>query len=350
MFHIANKVYFEYEFKHDHMSPFMMASKDYEPNTKIFNAEMQAPTFEALLEDNYDGDINKFWTSIISNSDKLVVYLDSDTIANLQVQYWRSIFEVEPSIQDIYFLHKTYVESIRLSAYNNITGDWDSMSGEWSQRNLLGEIHFKTLEEITDIYNANGPVPALQNMDKSTVGIEYLLADYFADKLSPYSETLMERVKYLTWDNWLDELEHLKYELLSGTIDIGKLDPTLNITVGNVESELAKSNILSWTVDPLFNEDIDYIRQTYDHTIFNPCWTLLADQWGIPYDDMDELNAMINNDEYENLLLRDINRNYGSSYTRTRFMNKANQTLATWVYDRVREDQIKDLHKFKLKR
>jgi len=187
-------------------------------------------------------------------------------------------------------------------------------------------------------------------MDKSTVGIEYLLADYFADKLSPYSETLMERVKYLTWDNWLDELEHLKYELLSGTIDIGKLDPTLNITVGNVESELAKSNILSWTVDPLFNEDIDYIRQTYDHTIFNPCWTLLADQWGIPYDDMDELNAMINNDEYENLLLRDINRNYGSSYTRTRFMNKANQTLATWVYDRVREDQIKDLHKFKLKR
>ena len=331
------------------MSSFIMASVDYaEPSTKMVNAEQQADNFEALINDNYDGDVENFWIDLVGKTSKLIVYLDSDTITNLQIQYWKSIFAVEPTPEDIHFLHNSYVESARLAAYNNIVGNWDATGDTWTQKSILNTVHFKTLEEITVLCEANKASPALQGMDISTVGIEYLLADYFADNTSKYKSVLLDRVKFLTWDNWLDELEHLKYEILSGTIDAGKLDPAISTTVGNTEAELAKSSILSWTVDPLFNEDIDYIRATYDHTIFVPCWQRLADQWGVPYDDMDELNDMINADDYEGLLLRDIDRNYGSSYTRTRFMNKANQVLATWVYDRVRKELTEDLVKFKL--
>ena len=353
MFHVFGKTYFEYDFKFSHKYPFTAASSRWaEHPLLVSNQEIhfEAPSFETMLEDEYGGDIEAFWKVVLSHKEKYVYYLTPDRIAELQIQYWRSVLEVDPSVETIHFLHTTWVESTRLNAYNHATNSWSVGGTERVLHGVLSEVHFKTLEEIRELYERNPPSKVVSDINLNKISFEYLLMDYFArGKQSKFKPEFVRRLKAMTWDNWIDELEHLKYEILSGTLDAGKLDPDIDVSVGNIEEALAKSSFLAWTVDPFFKEDPDYIRQTYDHRIFVPCWQRLADAWDLGYDDMEELNELINHDAYEELLMRDIDRGYGSSYTRTRFMDKANQVLSTWCYEMVRTGDLDALVPFKLR-
>ena len=353
MFHIVNKTYFEYDFKFSHQYPFTAASSRWtEHPLLVSNQEIhfEAPSFEKLLEDEFNNDIEQFWKAVVSKEEKYIYYLTPDRITELQIQYWRSILAEDPSVETIHFLHTSWVESTRLNAYNQSTNSWSVGGTERVLHGVLSDVNFMTLDEIRVLYDRNPPSETLRRINLNKISFEYLLLDYFArSKKSQYKPEFLRRLKIMTWDNWIDELEHLKYEILSGTIDAGKLDPSINVKVGNIEEQLAKSEFLSWTVDPFFKEDPTYIRETYDHRIFVPCWQRLADAWDLGYDDMEELNEMINHDEYENLLMRDIERGYGSSYTRTRFMDKANQVLSTWCYEMVRNDNVSALRPFKLR-
>lgn len=364
MFNIANRIYLEYDYKFQSNGNYAVASEKWASRllvSQLMSAPQQAPSFQQLLETEYNNSREEFWADLLSKTGKFVFYSDPNTLTELMVQYWRSIFVSDLTPEQVHFMYTTVVDSTRLRAYYYRIGAYNRETNTWSRPNALSEITFKTLEEITTIYNNNPPSAVLQNVDKTRVGVEYLLADFFADTESPYKTALMDRIKFLTWDNWLDELDHLKYELLSGNIDARKIDPTIDTRVGNIESELAKSEILKWTVDPLFNNDIEYIRQTYDYNIFTPCWLGLSDIWfaksggdyppgTIFYDEMGDLNRLINTDQYEILLTRDIDRNYGCSYTRTRFLDKCNQVFSNYCYDRKRENQTADLTPFRLKR
>ena len=352
MFHIAKKVYLEYDYAFENRQDFILSSSRWSERFMLsvngVADPTRVPTFSELLQENFNNKIEDFWKFLLNKNNKFVVYVDSETLTSLQIQYWRSIFEnITP--ESVHILHTSWVESKRLHGYFEKIGSW-TKENKWSRANALTDLKFLTLDEIKVLYQNNPPIDALKNIDKSKVSFEYLLADYLADNSTPYKNELFNRVKILTWENWLDELEHLKYEILSGTIDAGQLDPSINVGVGKIESELAKSNILKWTVDPAFGQDIDYIRSTYNYEIFNPCWIKLAEIWDVEYDDMSELNRLVNTDKYEELLMRDINRKYGCSYTRTRFMNKCNQVFATWCYDRKRSNKTNDLSNFKLKR
>ncbi len=350
MFHLVNRTYLEYDFKFTVRYPYLVASERWTThpiiNANPLTAEVE-PTFEELLEKSYNNDLDGFWNSLVNKNDKLVLYVDPFTFTRLQVQYWKSIYP-GITVENCYFLYTTYIESVRLGSYFFMDSNWDPKNEQWNKDNVLSEVKRLPKEAFSELFEKEPEVAAIKAMDKRKLSFEYLLLDYFSEGGSKFKEELLNRIKVLTWENWLDELEHLKYEILSGNIDASKLDPTIETPVGGVEEGLAKSKILSWTVDPLFNNNIDYIRQTYDHNIFIPCWQRLADQWGIGYDDMDELNEMINNDDYEGLLLRDIGRNYGCSYTRTRFMTKANQVLTTWCYEQVRNQNVEALKPFKL--
>lgn len=353
MFHIVNKTYFEYDFKFSHQYPFTAASSRWtEHPLLVSNQEIhfEAPSFEALLEEEFDNDIEKFWESVVSKEGKYIYYLAPNRIVELQIQYWRSILKSDPSVETIYFLHKTWVESTRLNAYNHSTNSWSIGGTERVLHGVLSEVNFLSFEEIQVLYDRNPPSETLKKINLNKVSFEYLLLDYFArETKSSYKPEFIRRLKIMAWDNWIDELEHLKYEILSGTVDAGKLDPNLDVKVGNIEEELAKSDILSWTVDPFFKEDPTYIRETYDHRVFIPCWQRLADAWDLGYEDMEEYNELINQDEYEALLMIDVERGYGSSYTRTRFMDKANQVLSTWCYQMVRDENVAALKPFMLR-
>lgn len=353
MFHISRKLYLEYDFMFAPTYPSLLVSERWATSPMADDTDLDGdvvPSLDVLLTEKFDGKLEKFWEYVLNKDDKFIVYIEPETMIRLQVQYWKSIFERPPTPEDIHFLYTTYVESVRLMAYFKIHGHWDPRHDDWVRTNVLSEVEQLSLEEITEIYEEMPFSPAIAHVDKRSLSIEYLMMDFFADRKTPYKEELLRRVKAMSWDNWMDELEHLKYEILSGTINVDRLDPNIDTSVGNVEEQLKKSDLLSWTVDPMFNEDVEYIRAAYDYKIFYPCWYGVASIWGEGFEDMSELNELINNDRYEELLMKDVERGFACAYTRTRFLNKANQTLAAWCYDRVRNGKSKELAKFKLPR
>lgn len=352
MFHIANKVYLEYDFKFHQQYPYIVASDRWNKHPiTISKSDLisQVSSFEELLSTNYDNNIENFWKEMLTQDKKLIVFLDPTTMVKLQFQYWKSIFKDDVTAEDLHKLHVSWIESNRLTGYYSVVGSWDAGADSWTKTNAFTELPIPTLEESKQLFKQEKSSDAIKAMNKSSVSIEYLLSDFFHNNNSKYRTELLNRIKYLTWDNWLDELEHLKYEIISGNIDAGKLDTSLNITIGNIESELAKSSLLKWTVDPAFINDAEYIRKNYDPQIFVDCYVKLAEIWQHDYDDMSELSRMINADQYEELLYRDVNRNYGCSYTRTRFFSKANHVFATWCYELKRKGQTSQLAPFTLR-
>lgn len=352
MFHIANKIYLEYDYKFHQQYPYIVASNRWNKHPMtVSKSELvsQVNSFEDLLENNYNNDIENFWKDLLSRDNKLLVFIDPNTMAKLQFQYWKSIFSDSITAADLHKLYTSWIESIRLSSYYSLVGKWDAGTNSWTKSNAFNELPLPTLAESTALFNTTNASDSLKSMNKSLVSIEYLIAEFFYDNNSKYKTELLNRIKYLTWDNWLDELEHLKYEILSGNIDAGKLDTSLNITIGNIESELSKSDLLKWTVDPAFINNAQYIRENYDPETFVNCYVKLAEVWDHGYGDMSELSRLINADKYEELLNRDVNINYGCSYTRTQFFEKANHVFATWCYDLKRKGQTSQLAPFTLR-
>lgn len=353
MFHITKKVYLDYDYSFTSKYPdYLVASSTYGARAQItiddHAAPLQALTFEELLTADFNNDIEEFWQTLLAKETKFIAYLDIETLTKLQIQYWKSIFTSDFTATQAHTLYSSWVESLQLWGYYKPIGSYDAVNNEWNRPNAFS-IPTKTLAQITEIFDATSASTTLQNLDNNQISIEYLMADYFYSNTTPHSVELFNRIKFMTWDNWLDELAHLRYEILSGTLDAQALDTNLNITIGNIQEQLASSSSLSWTVDPKFDEDdIDYIRNTYNYTIFDPLWAGLAEIWGHEYDDMTELNRMINEDDYEGLLTRDIERNYGSSYTRTRFMGKCNQVFVTWLYQQVRNETTNNIAPFRL--
>jgi hypothetical protein len=353
MFHIANRIYLDYDYNFNHENEYIVASNRWSTHPITVSKSVlvsQVSSFDELLKKDYEDDVENFWAAMLARTNKVVIFLDAETLTKLQFQYWKSIFKNGVTAAALHKLHASWVESNRLSAQYQMVGNWDPTINAWSRPNVLSELPVPTLAESTAIFNSTVASDTIKSMDKKGVSIEYLLADFFYNKNTEYKNTLMQKIKLITWDNWLDELEHLKYEILSGSLDANKLDTSLNITIGNIESELAKSDLLKWTVDPMFNQDVEYIRETYDPQIFIDCYTKLAEIWQHQYDDMAELSELINGDQYETLLERDIARNYGSSYTRTRFYSKANHVFVTWCYELVRQNRTSDLAQFALRK
>jgi hypothetical protein len=352
MFHIANKVYLEYDYRFHQQYPYIVASSRWNEHPITVSKShlvSQVSSFEELINNNYEGGVENFWSDMTTKTDKFVVFVDPDTMKKLQFQYWKSIFKDSVTANDLHKLHTSWVESSRLMGYFENIGQWDVGANVWTRANALTEVSLPTLAESqTEFANASVS-DVLKSLDKNKVSIEYLIAEFFADSNTPYKTELMNRIKALTWDNWLDELEHLKYEILSGTIDAGKLDNSITVEIGNIESQLAASNILKWTVDPAFN-NVEYIRETYDPAIFMECYTKLAEVWEHQYEDMVQLSNLINADQYEALLNHDVARNFGCSYTKARFMTKCNQVFATYCYDKKRKNTTSDLTPFMLRR
>jgi len=352
MFHIANKIYLEYDYKFHQQYPYIVASERWSKHPITISKSplvSQVSSFEELLLNNYNNDIENFWTDLLNREGKIVVFLDPQTVTKLQFQYWKSIFQDSITLENLHLLHTSWIESMRLTGYFDLVGTWDPGTESWTRSNAYTELPIPTLQESQSLYNSTTVSPTLRNMNKTTLSLEYLLADYLYNPNTIYKQVLMEKIKKFTWDNWMDELMHLRYEVLTGNLDLTSIDRNLNISVGNIEQQLSTSNILKWVVDPAFNRDnVEYIRSTYDHQIFNPCWDKTYELWSGGDENMAELNDLINTDQYEELLNRDIARGFGCSYTAKTFYTKSNLVFSTYCYQKKREGKTEDLSNFAL--
>lgn len=354
MFHLFKTAYLEYDYKFDSIGyKFVMASPLVGdgialPMSGPLEKDILYPvthSFESLLNDNFNGKIDKFWEKLYMSENKIICYLLPEDLNKLQIQYWKSIFS-NSTINDVYFLHKTWIESIRLRSYINTTAR-DYRNYETRQKlKILSFDEFKNVYESTQISNflKNG-------IDFSKISFEYLLADYFYNGSSSSMKTeLLNRVKIISVDNFRDELEQLKLEIIFGFLDVNKLYDTIKPEVGTLEEQM-KNSKLSWALDDNFNTDPKYMRENYNYLDFIEQFNKINDKVYSIRSEEDYMKVLTEStifEKWEELLMEDIKRNYGCIYTWKFFKEKGNQVLATYIYQKIRENKTQDLSPFRL--
>jgi len=354
MFHLFKTAYLHYDYKFDGIGyKFIMASPLVGDGVGL---PMGGPdkndilypvthSFESLLNDHFNGKIDKFWEKLYNADNKIICYLLPEDLNKLQIQYWKSIF-ANANINDIYFLHKTWIESIRLRSYINTTAR-DYRNYETRQK-----LKILPFNEFKNIYDSVLVSNFLKNgIDFSKLSFEYLLADYFYNgSSSSMKSELLKRVKIISIDNFRDELEQLKFEILFGFLDVNKLDETIKPEIGTLEEQI-KNTKLKWTVDENFNTDPKYIKENYNYLDFVDQFDKINDKiysiWSNE-EYMKVLTELIVHEKWEELLMKDIERNYGCTYTWKFFKEKSNQVLSTYIYQKIRENKTQDLSPFRL--
>lgn len=349
MFHLFKTAYLEFDYKFESIGyKFIMASHSVTQGLPMGFPESTNELYKTtscldnLISDEFGGNIENFWESLYNREEKVIVYLTKDDLFKLQIQYLKSVLS-NSSVEDIYLIHKSFIESMRVRSYISTTAR-DSRNNY--TRQLLDIPSFEEFYALCDTI----PVSSfLKNeVDKKTLSFEYLLGDFlYRGNSSPYKEELLKRVKLITWDNWADELEQLRLESIFGFLDMEILEDGLSIDIGEIESTIKSSPKLAWIFDENFKADPDYIREHHDYTYFDDIFARVYAVWN-GQEDMAELNEMIMNEQYEELLQRDIDRGFGCLYTFELFKEKSNQVLAAYLYRKKRNGQTSDLKSFKL--
>jgi hypothetical protein len=300
------------------------------------------PTFDDLINEVFGGNKEEFWKDLIARHKKVIMYIKPEQLFALQVEYLKSIFKYA-ECSDLYKVHVSFIESIRLRSY------FVNRKSDIRKTVILNSIVPLSYEKFEELYNSTVVSKVLQRIDKTLLSFEYLLADYVFNKNTKYKPALLAKVQVIAWDNWFDELEQLRYEILFGSLDLNQLDPNIKLGIGTIEEVLAQSDSLKWTVDKNFAYNRKYIKTNYDYKTFDPLWDKIYSLYGSSEsEDMSKTNELINKDMYEELLTLDINRGFGCIYTGEMFKEKSNHVFATYCYTIARLEDKSQLSAFRL--
>lgn len=351
MFHLFKTAYLEFDYLFDGLGyKFIMGSPMVGDGIGLPMGGPQANdilypvtnSFEELIKIYFDNKIEKFWEKLYNFDNKIICYLRPDDVIKLQIQYWKSIFRFA-NVNDIYLLHKSWIESVRLRSFISTTAHDHRQfyTRQWIK--ILTFDDFKKLYDETEICNF------LKNdIQLEKLSFEYLLADFlYNGSSSKMKEEMLNRVKLITLDNWRDEIEQLKLETIFGFLDINQVDSQIKPEIGTIENQLKNSKTLKWMVDDNFDSDPSYIKSHYNYLDFVEQWRRIYEIWG-GTEDMREINDLIIEEKWETLLYRDIDRNFGCLFTFELFKDKSNQIFGTYLYQKKRENKTDDLYPYKL--
>jgi hypothetical protein len=349
MFHLFKRAYLEFDYKFDSIGYKMLMATDLYnlfPMPTDICILPSVGTFDELLANNFENDVEQFWQYMYEADHKLIAYLKTDVTERLLIQYAKSIFQYA-SEQDVYLLYKSMVESVRVRSYIQVNAP------DTRHQMVRDTFKMKSFEEFKVIYDAQPVSNFLRNViNKQDVSFEYLLPDYlYHGEESLCKEEILDRVRIISIDNWRDELEQLRLETMFGFLDMGVIDPDSNFEIGNVEDQLKNSSTLNWMVDENFSAEPSYITSNYDYNNLVNQWHSLERIWVPDHtgnEDMFEVNQMLMAEDWEGLLHRDINRNFGCLYTFELFREKSNQIFSTYCYRKKRQNLTADLAPFRL--
>lgn len=345
MFHLFNSVYIDFDFRFEPMGKDFILASDIFGNMPMVivqnnEAYKSRPSFEDLIKQSFSGDKETLWKDLIARSKKVVLYVKPEKLYELQIEFFKSVFKYA-ECKDLYKMHVSFIESIRLQSH------YELRDKDFRKQTILNTIHPLQYSQFEEIYNNTEISKTLQRIDKTTLSFEYLLADYIYNSSTKYKHALLSKIEVMTWDNWLDELEQLKYEIIFGSLDLNRLDANLNFEIGNIEEQLSNSDTLKWVVDRNFTHNRKYIKSTYNYKMFDPLWKDIYEIYA-GQEKMDDLNELINTDQYEEILWRDINRGFGCIFTGEMFKTKSNQVFATYCYKVARSENKDELAPFRL--
>jgi hypothetical protein len=333
MFHVFESVYFD--FHHgiaDHGYDSLVIGTTEGFNSSLFSGKFFS-SFENFVSQELKGDPSEIWKYLRQyprKSSRLIVYLSVDILLRLQMELWKNILP-RANNETLVLLHKMYMEDCKFRRFLSTNIESDASKRGYT---LLKPLDKVALEKtISDTHN----VPFLKQLDKNDLSFEYQLSDLFYNPNSAVKKTVLDKIKYFTWSNWLAELEILKCDILNGIIDVNRLLPEdMSIDTSDptqLFNQIIGHPYLSWITDlEFYSNNFDFIESAYDKNIFKKIYARFYSLWQVNGEDMSELIDLIYSHQYEKLLYRDIQRSFGCVYSAGRFRNRMNQVLISWIY------------------
>lgn len=294
---------------------------------------------------------------LIPADKKYSVYVDSKVLIQLIIQFWKSIFK-EPSVDALYRLYNFLILDNKLKSYL-LTDDRLRNKAKFNEA-----IYYISKAEFTEIYDSAPRIQCLMDLDKSILGFECLLANYFVPEASRYKECFEERLGRLAWLSWFSDIQILRAELLTGFYDLNKILPDLKLNLEepiSIEQTILGNKHLAWMLDPKFEENnMDYILRKYGKNIFIDLHqhmvfakgaeskknTVTDNQLFFNY--QVNLTNLVFDENYEEFLKQDIADGFGCQLINDHLMHKANQLFVSYVYDKVRSNELNNLKDYEL--
>ncbi|MFN3453356.1 MAG: hypothetical protein ACK41T_00250 [Pseudobdellovibrio sp.] len=312
----------------------------------VFNSIYLKPSnFNDSIQNNEES-----WSRLLDQKGNAYIHCTEDMFHKLTSSYWKSIL---PNLtpDDAYKLHCMNILDNHLKTkYPN--------SNMYDQEKL--KLKQLSKNEFSTIFNEAPIIISLKKIDEDSYPFEYQFATYAATCKQKYKAATLKKVKKITYDNWIFELDILRINLINAIFDLNNLLPEkhkLDYTSPETLELQMKSNFyLSWCFDETLNttrgslissDNFTYLKENYPVEIFTVLYTGFYKLWGTS-EDMTELTQLIYNENFEYLLDRDIARNFGCVYSNNKFYSKMDQAFVSYLYANARSNQTKALKPFSI--
>lgn len=294
-------------------------------------------------------DENAVWEYLMGKADvsrSFTLFLPAEILIRLQCVYWKNILANAPW-ETGYTLHKIQFEDsmLRLHLPEHV------MKAELRE----GFRHYKLMsaESFKAMWRELPVVPFLAQVSKDCLSFEFQLADYFVNPHTSVKGPLLKKVGHYSWVNWVSEIFILKTDIINAVLDVNRLLPDgcklESDEPGTLYSQMLGNKYLSWVFDDQIHpRNYLYVEKAYPKEIFKQLYDRFYNLWQVNGEDMSELIDMIYSYQYEELLLRDVRRQFGSVYSSNRFQDRINQVLVSYLYKLKREGNIEELKVFTL--
>lgn len=364
MFHIANKVYLDFETRLNTYDDFIIVSQslaqtEYVPSPSGGKPLIVASSWEELLGKHFNNDLEMFWQYVTERGDVTYIYTDPRTYYSLQIQLWKSIFQND-SLKLAYDLHRFHLLNLHLRTHRHLIYDRLNLDQEFLLYNPL------TKGDVEKIYDVTTVSPTLANLPREMLSFEYVLGDFFFDRDTQYKDVAIQKLEYFFWKYWVERQEKAKCDALNALFDIDQLVPNepLNFTVddlSNIHDKLDQNSYLSWMVDPYFNtSNVNYVRHAVDLGKQRTLIKNMCEAEGfteqhmdiIPPDKFVQLRHLTGADKKDvlNALIDDeLSRNYPHFMKSVSTVKKTNTLLISYIWALAKAKAMNKLKAFKLK-
>lgn len=306
-----------------------------------------AGLYKSLQEvDEELGEREAFWMSLRLNRGKLLIIARRDYVAELLIQYWKSIF-VSTTVESLYALYEIFVSSENMQAFreaerkSRVTAP---VTGDETTEKL-------SLLEFSAIYNETGPVKALEDLEKRQLPFEFLLMSYLTDRCDrATTKVLFSKIDMIMKKNIVAKLSASREELLFDTHNYYLAQDGVEETLITDPLEyIKKSDHLGWILDTLFeigNED--EILEKYS---LNQIKFFFEVHKKLLLEDHDELVTIdfVINKQYAEMIRQDIEDQRGNYFATKTFLNKINGFLISYMYQLKRLNMMDRLALYELK-
>lgn len=360
MFHLFNKIYLDHEGHFNSKYPYTILYSESKPHpmSLLMKQEFDSiPSFESVVNQEYHGKVDLFWEKMVNDPKPHVIYADTLQFHKFQIQYWKSILK-NNDVESLYEIYLFYAADFKMKSTLSFNRG-DNKLGTTSDLYLI-----KDLNEFKELYETVEESQYLAELEKGSVGFEYLLGDYFHDQNSEYASDFLIRLEKLSWKCWFSDVNALKEDIVGSFYDIQRLLPHVSLRglgPDEIFKKIKTESSLKWITDRNFNEqNISYVKQKYDKHIFcslakeiNRIWgysfnRLVNDKAPLAFDQI-LLTELIFEGRFLEFLMHDVKKEFGCIFVNEKIRDKSNMFMASYIYDKIRMQDFAALKLFQLK-